>query len=106
MKKIFTLLLLTTGIVCYSQPTITSAVAGGIGDEFSYTSVNTSDFDPGPTGENVTWDFSGISTTGTLTDYTLVDPSVTGEAAAFPGANVATDDGIGTFGFFKITPSE
>jgi len=106
MKTIFTLLLIAAGVFCYSQPTISSSVAGGIGDEFSYTNVNTSDFDPGPTGENVTWDFTGISTTGTVVSYTLVDPSVTGQAAEFPGANVASDDGTGAFGFFKITPSE
>ena len=106
MKKLFTLLMVTISIACYAQPTITSSVAGAIGDEFSYVNVNTTDFDPGAAGENVTWDFSGISTSGTTVGYTLVDPSTTGEAAEFPGANTASDDGSGGFGFFKITPSE
>ena len=106
MKKLFTLLLIAGSITCYAQPTISSAVIGDIGDEFSYTIVTTTDFDHGAEGENITWDFSGISTSGTTSEYTYITAEATGQAATFPGANAATDFGDGNYTFFKISPSE
>lgn len=106
MKKIITLLLVITSINCFAQPTISSSVAGEVGDEFSFTIVNTTDFDPGPAGENVTWDFSGIATSGTASNYTLITAEATGQAGTFPGANTASDYGSDTYAFFKISPSE
>lgn len=106
MKRILTFLLVATGITCFAQPTISSSVAGEVGDEFSFTIVNTTDFDPGPAGENVTWDFSGISTTGTASNYTLITAEATGEGGTFPGANIAADYGADTYAFYKISASE
>ncbi len=105
MKRLFTLFFTLLSIVTFAQPTITSSVAGGIGDNFSSTYVETEDFDPGAAGAGVTWDFSGITTSGTLNEYSFVDPSTTGHAAEFPGANVASE-ADGNYVYFKISPSE
>ncbi|MFI5171277.1 MAG: hypothetical protein ACHQFW_02745, partial [Chitinophagales bacterium] len=106
MKRLFTLIITLQSIVIFAQPTITSSVAGGIGDEFSSTIVTTDGFDPGTGGADMTWDFSGISTSGTLAEGSLIDPEETGHAAEFPGANVASMSLAGNYGYFKLTASE
>ena len=59
MKKLLLItFLLTPFIALIAQPTITSSINGGIGDEFNYIDVQTEGLNPGPAGENVTWDFS------------------------------------------------
>lgn len=97
------LLTITAG---YAQPTITAATAGTIGDVFSFDMVNAEGFDPGTGGENVTWDFSGITLDGTSSGYTFVTPGSTGHGDLFPGANVAADQGADNYVYYKINASE
>ncbi len=105
-KNYFLIVLLCTAIFVKAQPTVTSSIAGGIGDVISLSEVDATGFDPGAAGADVTWDFTGITLTGLTSGYTLVDPAVTGVAASFPGANVAGETGGGNYAFFKITTSE
>lgn len=93
-------------LIAGAQPTITSSVAGEIGDNIELSEVNATGFDPGATGADVTWDFSGVTTTGTSFGYTLIDPAATGVGGSFPGANVAGEAGVGNYAFFKITSTE
>ena len=106
MKRLITSFLSILSIAAFAQPTISSSVMGVIGDDMSTTIVNTTGFDPGPAGASVTWDFSAIETSGIASVFTLVDPSATGVAGDFPGANVANDDGSGTYAFFNATTSQ
>ena len=107
MKKyLLSLCLALASIMLYAQPTITSSVAGSIGDNINFDEVDADGVSEGLAGENVTWDFGDIATTGTSFGYELVDVTDAPEFAEFPGANAAADNGVGQFGFVKITGSE
>ncbi|MBK9456679.1 MAG: hypothetical protein IPO24_14380 [Bacteroidetes bacterium] len=94
MKKLLLItFLLTPFIALIAQPTITSSINGGIGDEFNYIDVQTEGLNPGPAGENITWDFSDIIESGSEYGYTWVDVASTPDVADFPGANIAADNG-------------
>ncbi|HRF75067.1 MAG TPA: T9SS type A sorting domain-containing protein [Chitinophagales bacterium] len=107
MKKLLLItFLLTPFVALIAQPTITSSINGGIGDEFNYIDVQTEGLNPGPAGENVTWDFSDIIESGAEYGYTWVDVASTPDGGDFPGANIAADNGPGTYSYFKVTASE
>lgn len=62
MKNLLSLFLSITTVYGFSQPVINSDVmTPEIGDSIQYHGQTVVDFDPGPTGEDVTWDFSGIA---------------------------------------------
>ncbi len=106
MKRLFTLSLILFTLKTFSQPTVTSAVMGNIGDEMTFSLVDADGFDPGPSGNNVTWDFTGITFTGASTGFTLMNVASTPYAADFPGANIAADAGIGNYAYFKLLATE
>lgn len=99
------LLLFATTALMQAQPTITSATAGGPGDEFTNKMIDAILFDPGASGADVTWDFSGVTLTGETNDYAFITAAATGQSAAFPDANVAADNGMGNYSFYKINAS-
>ena len=57
---------------------------------------------PGTTGTGQIWDFSSLSQ-GTIMTSTYVTPASTGLAATFPGANLASDDGAGNYGYYATS---
>ncbi len=106
MKKLFTLLLIVCTLASFAQPTVTSAVMGNIGEVLTFTNVNADGFDVGPAGNNVTWDFSDITTIGSPFDYEIVNVASTPYAADFPGSNMAIDGGTGSYTYFKLLATE
>lgn len=101
-----TALLLVGALSAMAQPTITGATTGEIGDSFSFDFVNATGFDIGPSGADVTWDFSDITLSGMSYGYTFVTPGSTGLAGDFPGANLAMEQDGGVYAFYKISASE
>lgn len=72
-----------------------------IGNSFTY---NTAAYvPPGPAGEALTFDFSGLTATGTVT-WNWFDPSEYSNAAAFPTATIAGSNGMDTM-FYRTTAS-
>ena len=76
-----------------AQPTISaSGVLSTIGDVVVYTTDTTTSFNPGSSGANQTWNFTGLHAhTSSSTIY--VDPSTTPFASDFPAANIAGTSG-------------
>jgi hypothetical protein len=63
-----------------------------VGESHTTYSFTPLPFDPGPSGANVTWDFSTISP-GNTTVLTIVTPSSTPNGANYPSATIAADFG-------------
>ncbi|MBK7440884.1 MAG: T9SS type A sorting domain-containing protein [Bacteroidetes bacterium] len=105
-KQILTTFLCASAIVLIAQPTITSGVNGGVGDEITFMEIQPEGLNSGAVGANVTWDYSDIIPTGFEYGFTIVDAATTPQAASFPGANVAADNGLGSLGYSKITATE
>jgi len=89
MKKFYlisTLLFFIVSVVS-AQPVITyNNHAPQIGDEFTQDS-NTGNYDPGSSGPNQSWDFSGITGTSIVSSI-AVDPSGTPFANEFTESNI------------------
>src|SRR6478735_845534 len=91
MKKIY---LLFTGLLAFNialcQPTFTAAnfnpVLGDVNSGFGF---DTASFSPGSSGAGVTWNLSGLTSTGAGTPVTAVAPSTTPYAASFTTSNMA-----------------
>ncbi len=105
-KQILTTFLCASAIVLIAQPTITSGVNGGVGDEVTFMEIQPEGLNSGAVGANVTWDYSDIIPTGFEYGYTILDAAATPQAASFPGANVAADNGMESLGYSKITATE
>lgn len=76
--------------------------AAGISSS-SYQSNNASDFMPGAAGEGQTWDFSGLTSTGVMSQ-TIVNASEANGSSEFSGANLAFTDGS-ISEYFSTAPS-
>ena len=63
-----------------AQPVVTADILLSLGDEVE-VHFSQVDFDPGESGENITWDFSNTSF-GTTITWSAVDPEVTAMAAS------------------------
>ena len=90
-----------------AQPVITyDGNAPQIGETYYY-SGDIGTYDPGPSGANQNWDFSGISPSF-FTSSVAVNPASTPFAGDFPEATIAFDqNGDGeTFIYSEISPAE
>ena len=91
MKKItFSIILSVLFILerTYAQPTISAATNNPtVGEMFTQYQIGYED--PGASGANITWDFSGIISLQTLTN-TFMLPSATPYASTFLNANLAS----------------
>jgi hypothetical protein len=92
MKKFIslTLSIFLTSFIILAQPTLTPSWIGDF-DELVATQVAETAPDPGPSGANVTWNFSTVVPEDTIpnVNFTYVDPSATPYFAMFPEANLA-----------------
>ncbi len=80
-KQILTTFLCMSAIVLIAQPTFTSGVNGGIGDEITFEEIQPEGLNSGAAGANVTWDYSDIIPTGFEYGFTIVDAATTPQAA-------------------------
>lgn len=99
MKRNLTLLLSILIAGLHAQPVATSANDPTPGSTFHYNYVDSSTAQPGGSGANQTWNFSGLVPNGLIhTDEWLL-PASTPYAANFPGTNLVqmtTDTGGNT----------
>lgn len=101
MKKIYTLLLLSAGIIpAIAQPTLTSSMNFQPGDMFSFTNMDTVGVTPGASGANVTWNFASL-TSGSTGSLIYVDAATTPNASTFPNADVAAVDASSTYQYYS-----
>lgn len=105
-KQLLTLLIAISSTLLMAQPTVSSAVFGALGDVINYTEVVPDGLTAGPSGENVTWDFSDLTLTGAFYSLELINLADAPDYTEFPGANMASDNGFGQYGFLKLTSSE
>jgi len=88
----------------FSQPIITSYVNPTIGTTDLANSYDASLYTEGPSGANVTWDFSSISSIGSAS-VDWKDPSSNTNSGQFSGTNIIGDQPGGIF-FAKSNGSE
>ncbi len=109
MKKIFTLLLSVIASAINAQPTLTSANEPTVGTSLHYIFVDSSTAQPGTSGANQTWNFSGVTPNGLSHTDDWVSVASTPYAANFPGTNIvqlATDTaGNPVYLYHNITSS-
>lgn len=99
---LFTLFLFLTAILLTGQPVITSTEGNPqIGDMYEVATSSLASGMQGPSGANVTWDFSTIAENAVNT-IEFVDPATTGFGATFPDADVAFGQG-GSWDMLNVT---
>ena len=106
MNKIYGFIF--SAFVCnalFSQPVISSAIEPQVGDSFSFDLIDATGFDTGPTGADVVWDFSGVTSVSSFTED-FVSPSETPYEDMFPGATIAVQSAAGNYAFYGCTASE
>ncbi len=69
-------------------PTITTTVENTVGDTLYYQACVADNFNAGPSGAGVTWDFSHMTPTGTIGRQFYVAPSTCLNGDSFPTANI------------------
>ncbi len=88
-----------------AQITLTAANNYSVGEVYSYNFVNATGISPGDSGENITWDFSTLSSP-TLISSTLVDPSSLSGGSNFPNANIGVkDDVLNNESYYYTSPN-
>lgn len=89
MKYQYLVLFIVAGCVfrVSAQPSITSDILFQIGDAAA-VHYSTTDFDPGPAGADVEWDFSTLSSSYQI-QWQAVSPQSTGFQDSFPSASIA-----------------
>lgn len=86
----------------FSQFNLTQSNMPQVGDTGRYQFVDTTGFDPGPSGTGVTWDFSGAADSSNSFRQEFVDPASTPGGAAFTDPNtVAFNNGLGDFFYYN-----
>lgn len=118
MKLFLTLSFVLSCCVIWAQPIITSGdIRPMIGDKFTglFYSVDTMDYTAGPSGANVTWDFSNLQdslpndlqgffdtlSANPILTFEIVDPSTALFADSFPDAEFSIFSEINIFGSFQ-----
>lgn len=104
MKKTLLIVCIMFSGMMFSQPVITNSVVQQIGNSSTFRLYNAEIISAGPSGANVTWDFSGINyTESRVFDYK--DPSTMPGASTFPTANLGLDQN-GDPQFYFIASSQ
>lgn len=89
MKNLYFLIIIaccSTSLI--AQPVITESITPNIDDQWTITFLETNNFDPGATGANQTWDFSGIDLTNAIDlNIQVLDPAMTLGGDNFPNAS-------------------
>ncbi|NDC42735.1 MAG: hypothetical protein EBZ77_14505, partial [Chitinophagia bacterium] len=107
MKKALLLFLSVVAVAgsLLAQPTLTAATNSPVaGDVFFSHTCDTTGVRTGATGASVTWNFAGLSATGSIDTFGLVPCSATPYCGMFPGSSLASPSGGGSdFTYFKST---
>lgn len=104
MKQLLPLpTLLLSSIAASAQPVLDLANTGTLPGE-SYVYHACAWQSPGGSGIGQTWDFSSF-TTDSLIYISFVDPASTPEAASFPTATIAADNGGGVYAYSEFIAS-
>ena len=109
MKKKFLYTLFIAAIVnflavasLHSQITIGNNHIPVFGDQYKIRDVDTTGVNPGNSGANQTWNFSGINILTDSVVFSWVDPSTTPYASSFPGAHIAEGNQIGYWYYTNV----
>lgn len=107
MKKFITIIgsIILTHIL-YAQPTFDNSVMGAIGDSWTWTGWDATEFNVGVEGEDITWDFSGISITGPATLYKNVNPAATPFVGTFGLATLASTTDDMNYSYSQVTATQ
>ncbi len=88
-----------------SQPTITGAVSNyKVGNSYNVHRYDHDNFNPGASGANVTWDFSGLSSSS-MDTWEFLSSSTHTAGPDYPAANCYSDDGSNA-SFWNMSTSE
>lgn len=90
-------------------PVINGSFAPGIGETFTYRTIDTTGIDEtvaGPGGGNVTWNLSQYFITLTQFLYNYVDPTTTAYTAQFPTANLASTNSVGLIEYYNASSTD
>ena len=102
MQKIFTLFgALTLAVVAQAQITITEANMPHVGDVVPRAQDTLTNYQPGPSGPNQTWNFPNPVVRVSPTT-TMVDPSTTPHASDFTGSNLAMTNDNSAYLYFSM----
>ena len=86
-----------------AQPTLTATgINPAVGDQI--TGNNANYVSPGNAGANQTWDVSMMTSSGVSTS-TYITPASTPYASSFPNANLAINEGSGSYAYYKTSSS-
>lgn len=112
MKKIICIIFVLWGISGFSQVTLqTNTHRPDAGDTLKQYIMDTSGFtSPMPnniSGNNVTWNYSSIINTGTITTQAYVSNTAVASSTNFTGCNLVLSQGGGAYNYLKTvnTPS-
>lgn len=107
MKKYYSLLLLLLPLITFAQPTMTVSNEAVTGITLTYSYVDSSTAQPGPSGANQTWNFSSVVPNGLTHVDQWLTPASTPYAASFPGSNLVqqTSDTAGNTIYLYHTTS-
>jgi hypothetical protein len=106
--KNFYFILLVLAVVCgaNAQPVITKANYPNAGESFTGNIyLMSAPFNPGASGANQTWDFSGITSGWNTAPFDYVEPSATPAGATFPSSNLALS-AVLQYSYFISTPTD
>lgn len=89
MKRLLVLFCTASALTAQAQPVINASDMPANGDVLTLWSMDTVGVDPGPSGANVTWDFSWVQGQDSVTTY-YVPAQATPFTDTFPSANLAS----------------
>ena len=103
MKKLYILIavLYTSILPIHAQLNLTLASHGYVpGDVYTYFYGDTTNFNPGLGGQNVSWAFNGWNIVPMLNTINYIDPASTPYASSFPNASFAWEK-EGSYVYYK-----
>jgi len=103
-NKLFSILFICNTALVFGQ-TINNSVSFVAGDTHIMYG-DTIQLQEGPSGQNVTWNFSSLNNFSDTIINTYVTPSSTPFLSSFPGSNLAMYDGSGFFTYYLSNGSE
>lgn len=89
-----------------AQPTLEKSQFGKASETYSVEKIDTTDFSPGSSGENITWDFSGSSITTSNPFFYYFSYENAPQVEDFDDATVVFTDSVFTYDFEYYQQSE
>lgn len=92
----------------FSQaPTLTAAGnSPTFGASWTFQNADTTGISEGPSGANITWNFSNAVASGAVVNNTYLDPASTPYIADFAGATIASGGSGTPYAYMKITAND